>query len=319
MSSKRDTYNQLAFGLEILRLLSEKPRTRSELSELLSPFLERYDKASGDLSQKIVRTISKLRDCGFQITSAPNRPYTLVESNFPVLLSREQRQALAMAADFLGDMGFSTQAAQILRIGNINPDEQSSLVQVDFSPPVDYSETEMETTVRKLQERLEKKYCFSIHYRNRKGDVRIWDINLSELRLHNGVLYLFAFIPTWFSRHEKPPSFEQNITFRVDRIAQVSESSPTPWTVFNFPSQKICYRMSGDLGTYQPRRVNEVVLYRDPEHKFVEIEAKEDCLFWFRQRILQYGYNIQILEPEWLANEIRDVHHKALQKYSGES
>ena len=316
MAPKREIYNQLAFALEVLRLLSQKPLTRSELCDSLSTFLERHDKPSGDISQKVVRTVSKLRDCGFDIQCSPHHPYKLIESNFPVLLSVEQREALAMAANFLTDMGFSTQAAQILRIANINYNDEPTPVNVNFSPPVDYSEAKMEAVVRELQERFQEKCCFLIRYRSSHGNEENRDIHRSELRLHNGVLYLFAFLPYWRCQYENPPSFEQNVAFRVDRILKVFPPSSTPWTAFNFPTQKIRYRMSGPLKNYQPRRTNEQVLYRDPEGNFVEILAEEDCLFWFRQRILQYGSSVQILEPEWLAKDIRDEHEKAFKQYS---
>ncbi|MHC5825831.1 MAG: WYL domain-containing protein, partial [Nostoc sp.] len=108
MVSKNDiNSNQLGLALEILKLIAQKPRKKAELSIALG------DRGfeSGDLSQKITRTISKLRDCGFEIKGAPNRPYELVESVFPVILSGEQRQALVMAAELLADMGFSAQAS----------------------------------------------------------------------------------------------------------------------------------------------------------------------------------------------------------------
>ncbi|MGB3403842.1 MAG: WYL domain-containing protein [Microcoleaceae cyanobacterium] len=315
MSSKRDKYNQLAFALETLRLLCEKPITRRELGDSLAAFLERYDKAEGDILQKVDGIIRKLRDCGFEIQSAPSHPYTLIESNFPVLLSPQQREALAMTANFLTEMGFSAQAAQISRMGHFETVEQP-FVKVNFSPPVDYSEAKLEEIVTQLQERLENKCCFLIRYRNSKGNVSNYDINYCELRLHNGVLYLLAFIPAWQSPHEKPPSFEQNALFRVDRIEQVFPASPSPWRVFSFPTKNIRFRMRGGLSRYKPRRSNETVLYQDPDDKFVEIEAKEDCLFWFRQRMMQYGSNVKILEPEWLATEIQDEHQKAYQQYS---
>jgi len=66
---------------------------------------------------------------------------------FPVILSQEQRQALAMAAHFLADMGFSAQASQIYRIGNLSKSLQSPSVTVDFHPPVDYSEDKLDDTV----------------------------------------------------------------------------------------------------------------------------------------------------------------------------
>lgn len=304
-SKNYDKYNQVAFALEILRLLAEKPYKREELATRLSDFLEQHEKSADDILQKLTRTIRRLRDCGFEIRSAPNRPYELVESSFPVILTREQRQALALAAYFLSDMGFSTQASQITRIGKLTEADLPADVKVNFSPPVDYSEDRLEETVRTLQQRFRQQCRYTIRYRSSRGNEQNWDCDRSELRLHNGVLYLFAFIPDFSPRLiEKRPNVEQNFAFRVDRILSVRAASATPWSVFHFPTLEICYRMGGALGTYQPRRANERELRRDGDKNWVEIITQEDYLFWFRQRVLQYGASVQILEPEWLAQQI---------------
>lgn len=311
------SYNQVALALEILKLLAEKPRQREELGNLLSGFLDQHGKSSDDILQKVTRMIRKLKDCGFEIKSAPHRPYELVESNFPVILSTEQRQALAMAAYFLADMGFSAQASQILRIGKLSPSDQPTNVKVDFSPPVDYCEDQLDGIIRQLQERFRQKCRYTIRYKkDPQATERTWDLDHSELRLHNGVLYLFALVPDAPSRHiQTRPNAEQNILFRVDRIVRVGAASHTPWGFFSFPTLKILYRMSGPLSTYQPRRVHEYVQHRDTQGKFVDIVTKEDYPFWFRQRILQYGANAQVLKPEWLAQEIGTECRKAHMNY----
>lgn len=308
--------NQIAFALEILKLLAEKPWKKADLSTALSD----RGFAAEDLSQKLTRMVAKLRDCGFEIRSAPNRPYELVESSFPVILSTEQRQALALAAYFLADMGFSAQASQIIQIGKLTEADLPTDVKVNFSPPVDYSEDKLEDTVRKLQERFRQQQRYTILYRSSQGNEQNWDCDRSELRLHNGVLYLFAFIPDFSPRLiEKRPNVEQNLAFRVDRILTVRAASTTPWSLFHFPRLEIRYRMSGALGTYQPRRANERALLRDPEAKWVEIATQEDYLFWFRQRILQYGSNVQILEPAWLAEQIAQELQRAYKHYLKEN
>jgi predicted DNA-binding transcriptional regulator YafY len=73
--------------------------------------------------------------------------------------------------------------------------------------------------------------------------------------------------------------------------------------------------MSGSLATYQPRRNCEQILQRNSVEKYVDIETQEDCLFWFRQRALQYGSSITILDPPWFAQEICDELKKASQNY----
>lgn len=314
-SNCKNTYNQIAFALEILKLLTEKPLKRTELSQILTEFLEKQGKSCDDVAQKLTRTIRQLRDCGFEIDCAPHHPYTLKNSNFPLILTLPQRQALYLAAHFLADMGFSAQASQIYRIGNLTEADSPSDIKVDFNPPIDYSETHIEETVRQLQQRLEKRCYYAIRYLNSKGKENTHDLGLSEFRLHNGVLYLFAHLPTGFSRRfSTQPNIEQNLLFRIDRITYIYPSSGNLWFWHEFPTLTIHYRMKGVLATYQPRRHHERVLKRHEE--YVDIETKEDYLFWFRQRILQYGSNVQILEPQWLVQEIVQELFQTYQNYN---
>jgi hypothetical protein len=128
--------------------------TREALSTLMADFLAQRGLASDDIDQKVSRAIRKLRDCGFKINSAPNRPYELVESSFPVLLSPKQHDSLALAAYILSGMGFSVPASDVLNISKLSDSIEPSQVKVAFSPPVDYSEAKLEETVKQLQERL---------------------------------------------------------------------------------------------------------------------------------------------------------------------
>ncbi len=313
------SYNQIAFALEILRLLAKKPRRSKELVDLLSIFLEEHSKSAdnADIKQKLTRTIRKLRDCGIQIESGTHSPYKLVESNFPILLSTQQREALATAAYFLSDMGFSAQASQIQRIGDITEADIPAFIKVDFSPPVDYSDRNLDAIVRQLQERFVQQCRYTIRYQSKAGtEGRIWDIDRSELRLHDGLLYLFAFIPDWRSwRFDHWHNIDQNHIFRLDKIASVGAASETRWVSCDFPTLKVRYRTSGQLANYKPRRKDEVVIYSDPEGKFREIEATIDYWFWFRQRILKYGANAKIISPQTLADEIKKEYKKIWEQY----
>ncbi|MDZ8054083.1 MAG: helix-turn-helix transcriptional regulator [Aulosira sp. ZfuVER01] len=316
MPAKSDgNYNQIAFALEILRLLAEKPRRRQELEDLLSAFLVQHGKsADGDIKQKIIRTIRKLRDCGIEINSSTHSPYELIESNFPVILSTEQREALAIAAYFLADMGFSAQASQIQRIGNLTELDIPAFVKVDFSPPVDYSARNLGAIVSQLQERFVQQCRYTIRYQSKPGaEGRIWDIDRSELRLHDGVLYLFAFIPDWRSwRFDYWQNIDQNHIFRLDKITSVGAASDTHWVSCDFPKLEIRYRTSGALSNYQPRRQDEAIVDIDPEGKYRDIAATVDYWFWFRQRILKYGANAQILSPQFFADEIKQEFDKII-------
>ncbi|AUT00481.1 WYL domain-containing protein [Nostoc sp. CENA543] len=315
MVSKNDiNSNQLGFALEILKLLAQKPHKKAELIIALGD----RGFAAGDLSQKIARTITKLRDCGFDIKSAPNRPYELIESKFPVILSTEQQQALAMAAELLSDMGFTAQAGHIWRIGNFNKTNIPNLA-ADFHPPANYSEENLDAVLQELQQRLQQKRRFVIWYCNSKGEERHWDVDKSELRLHDGSLYLFALVPDWFSRHiPTRPNVEQNSAFRIDRIIRVGAASQTPWIYSKFPTIDITYRLTGALATYKPRRPHEKIISSPENTEYVDIVAQEDFVFWFIQRMLRYGASATVLNPPWIAQQIQDAHQKALDNYSGQ-
>lgn len=313
------SFSQLAFALEIIRLLAERPRKREELADLLSQFLKGEEKIPEDMDQKLTRTIRKLRDCGFEIESAPHRPYMLKKSNFPLLMSSEQRQAFYLATHILSQMGFATQASHLKYLCPLSEKDNLLYLNMNFNPPVDYDEENLRKRLDTLLNRLERQCRYSIRYRSSSGSENLWDLDRSELRLHNDVIYLFAYVPDLRTQRIKEyPNVEQNVLFRVDRILNVGASSETKWLRSSFEMVKICYRMQGALAKYQPRRHHEKIINRDLSQDYVEIETIEDCLFWFRQRILQYGANAQVLSPQWLAEDIYKEHEKACQAYNGQ-
>ena len=236
-------------------------------------------------------------------------------SVFPVILSEEQRQALAMASELLASLGFSAEAGHIHRIGNFQKPKSPGL-RTDFHPPTDYSEDKINEVVRQLQQRFQQKRRFVVWYRSRKGKETFWDLDKSELRLHNSVLYLFALVPDFRSSHlETRPNAEQNITLRVDRITRVGGVSQTPWTYSKFPTLDITYRLTGDLASYRPRRPHETVISSLETTEYVDILTQEDCIFWFRQRMLQYGASARVLNPDWVAKGVKDALKKAYDNY----
>ncbi len=110
---------------------------------------------------------------------------------------------------------------------------------------MDYCENQQELVIRQLQERFRQKCCYTIRYRNAQLVEHTWDIDRSELRLHDGTLYLFALVPDAPYRHfQKRPNPDQNFTFRVDRITCVNPASNVPWGFFYFPTFKIRYRLN---------------------------------------------------------------------------
>ncbi|MEB3887061.1 WYL domain-containing protein [Lyngbya sp. CCY1209] len=300
-------YSHIALALEVLRLLAEKPYKRDDLIAALDSFFRQ-----GDRHQKLSRLMRELRDdCGFAIESAPSRPYKLIESNFPVILSLPQRQTLYMAAKLLDSVGFSTQGEQLLRLGRLKASDAPPDLKPDFCPPADYGEERLRTIADQLQDRCAQQECYAIRYCGSSGKISQVDLDRSEFRLHDGMLYLFAFVPDYKRSHP----VEQNSIFRIDRIEKVGEPSGIRWKRSFFPSLKIRYRMSGPLATYKPRRDHEKVVERNRDRNYQILETREDQLFWFRQRILHYGKNVRVLEPEWLADRLREELRQAYENY----
>ena len=309
----QENYGQIGCALLVLKTLAQEPKRRAELSDILTNHLEAGGSTTNDVPQKLTRIISKLRECGFEIRSAPNCPYELIESSFPVILSQEQRQSLALASYVLDGLGFSAQASQLHRLNETNLTDLPAHVKVNFSPPVDYSDDKLAPIVQSLQERFSRQCLFSIRYQGASGKESNWDCDRSELRIINGVLYLFTYVPDCKPKiPSNSPHFTQNMAFRLDRILSVRPASDIPWFQRQFPKETIRYRMSGPLKNYQPRRANEREVNRTST--YVEIETTEDYHFGTRQRVLQYGSNIQILSPQWLAEEIHAEWQRAAAK-----
>jgi hypothetical protein len=126
-----------------------------------------------------------------------------------MLLSTEQREALAIAGYFLSNMGFSAQASQIQRIGNLTESDIPAYIKVDLNPPVDYSDRNLDTIAFQLKACFQQQCRYTISYESKPGQGCIWDVDRSELRLHDATLYLFAFVPDWrSSRFDYWPNFD---------------------------------------------------------------------------------------------------------------
>lgn len=308
--------NQIALVIEILRLLAQKERSRQELADLLSEFLDARAEPMGDTMQKLDRAMRKLRNCGFEISGGPNRLYKLEKTHFPVILTSEQKNALSLAASLLDNLEFSREAAQIRSIDESLEYQESGEIITNFNPPVNYSDRQITETLQRLKERIREQLRFTINYTSAQGKTNFWDLDRSELRLHDGIIYLFSYVPTlpYIDKNQKDP-VENNRMFRIDRIDKVNPASTVSW-FSQFPTLDIRYRLTGALGKHQPRRPQEQIIEQNRENNFVIIKTKEDCLFWFRQRIMKYGANAEILTPEWLRQKMGQEFKRAYDKYA---
>lgn len=309
--------NQIALAIEIIRLLGEKERSRTELADLLTIFLETRNEPLGDIQQKVDRTIRKLRNCGFEISCAPSHPYRLKTSHFPIILSSEQKKALSLSASLLDNLQFSTEAADIRSIkDSLEEYQERDEIATDFNPPINYSDRQITEILQQLKHNIKQQCRFTINYKNTKEKQNLWDLDRSELRLHDGTIYLFSYVPNPpFIDKNKKYTVENNYLFRIDRILNVNVCSSTQW-FYPFPTIDIEYRLSGPLSNYKPRRKQERIKEKNEEG--VIIETTEDYLFWFRQRILKYGANVEVLTPEWFRNDIKEELKKAYDKYIDE-
>ncbi|MHC5827299.1 MAG: WYL domain-containing protein, partial [Nostoc sp.] len=131
--------------------------------------------------------------------------------------------------------------------------------------------------------------------------------------------YLFALVPDWHSWNiQTSPNVEQNSAFRVDRIIRIGAASHTPWIYTKFPKIDLIYRLTGALATYKPRRPHENIIFSPENTDYVDILTQEDYVFWFNQRILQYGASATVLDPPWVVQQVKNAHKKAYDNYSVE-
>ncbi|MEB3827393.1 helix-turn-helix transcriptional regulator [Phormidium sp. CCY1219] len=307
-------YSPIGLALYMLKLLAQQQRKRAELVDLVAEYLEGSDRNISDVQQKCDRTLRELRDCGFEIHCAPHRPYTLLESNFPLILSAAQREALQQGGQFLADMGFSAQAQLLVRLSEQSESQGAAKIRGDFFPPADYGSPHLRRILAELQDRCDGQRRFTIRYIDSQKRDRTWDLDRCEVRSHDGALYLFAFVPD-SSTSSYPEPVYKNRLFRIDRIQSVGPASAQTWMRSAFPTLTIRYRMTGPLATYEPRRSHERVITRNLPEGYVEIETVEDYPFWFRQRIFRYGSHARVLSPPHVVEEISNELQRAARNY----
>ncbi|MHC5831361.1 MAG: WCX domain-containing protein, partial [Nostoc sp.] len=63
---------------------------------------------------------------------------------------------------------------------------------------------------------------------------------------------------------------------------------------------------------------HETIISPEGTTDYVDILTQDDCIFWFHQRMLQYGSSAKVLDPPWVAKQVRDVLKKAHDNYCGE-
>lgn len=176
-----------------MQLLCQRPYRRQELAATLQT---EFPQAT-DIYQKISRSIKRWRNRGCEIESSNRTPYILRKTNLPLLLSEEQKQALALGSKLLENLGFVAEGAHL---GEILLHSSKPLTvpcfSSNFDPPLPYSDTSLREKIATLRDRLANRRRFVILYRNSKGQEQIWEVDLAQLHLHDGILFLFAHVPT---------------------------------------------------------------------------------------------------------------------------
>lgn len=130
------------------------------------------------------------------------------------------------------------------------------------------------------------------------------------MHLHDGILFLFAHVPTPPIIYDHNDPTARNFSFRIDRIQDIGASSITPWYRREFPTLTVQYLLYGDLRSYQSRRPQEEILQRTDE--YVIVKSREVSSFWFQQRVFRYLPNCQILSPQWLQDKVNRILREAL-------
>ncbi|NLI79058.1 MAG: WYL domain-containing protein [Candidatus Riflebacteria bacterium] len=81
--------------------------------------------------------------------------------------------------------------------------------------------------------------------------------------------------------------------------------------------ERIVLAFDQDQAVYlksQPLHASQRILREDKEECVIELEVIPN--FELQQRILMYGFSVKVLEPAWLAVEIRDILREAAERYA---
>jgi predicted DNA-binding transcriptional regulator YafY len=308
MTRRKSSFAATERILSLLRYLSEKPHSMSELRDRLA-----YDMEHKPDRVTVQNDLSRLKDWGFPL-DVVDQKRVLTAPAFPVRLSDTTLEALRIALKLLENTGLSSSVAALTEITQMLPEAQRKELQmrteVNLAPQVLINWSDHHSNISKLEQAIRGYQQVEFNYLAREQEQPIHhQIEPMSLDWKDGRLYV--------NGYRVGKNYE--LSLRIDRI--VSDVQVLPFKFAPKPPRTypISFRIWGRIAKdYQKRFFQEdepIAAPCDRHPDALLINATITNYFWAKRRLLGYLPYVEIVKPAGLVKEFREVAEEMAQLY----
>ena len=263
---------------------------------------------------RISKDVRYLEDLGIEVTRSGHK-YVIARNEFPVLVSREESEALLLAHQVLLKAGLPEEEKLRSLLDRIPTairtaagEDSEGLGAIDF-PPALIDSRPFVDRIDRLRRAIRSGHMFTITYesqRARRGgeSSRLRKIDRAEL-VFIGTIYLNG----WEVMGDG--EFQAR-TFRLDRITDIKPlasviSKPSP------PKFEYVYRLSAAMAEMASRPPGATTIRLPDGRLEIRTTAKTELLA--RMNVLRYGADAEVVEPESLRLAVAEALRKGAALY----
>lgn len=271
-------------GLVLFALLTESPKSYEEVCEYFVNHKYLREKISIDTLRVYINTFKKL-GCEIKRTKGEDKisRYQIISHPFELSMTEEQIQSVIKVYKNLVK---SISVEEIFSLENFLEKVGEYIKNEDFVASIKKISMLRDTDKKLVEELIEccKQKCqIIINYNSPKSGKKDIEIAVDKLEVSNGKIYLYG----------TSAEYMEYAGFLVSRIVRINEvkltrTIPTTSKEINVIYELKCEDINLDS--------NEQII-EQKDGKTI-IQAKVNNEFFMRQKLLEYGPNCRILEPE---------------------
>lgn len=281
--------------------------------------------------RNIVEYKKELEEAGYYIISVPGRygGYQLEKSNIiPALsLMPEEKEILFDAYNYImGKKDFLKKDLYTKAIGKISssvklPENKKDLLVIDHYQ-LTMQEDEIKERYEFIDNAIRLKRVIEIEYKSIKNGLKTHVLHPYKLFIYNNAWFFLAWNPevgdVWYFKVNRIAKWKMlDEKFRVVSFFKTSDYFDDYGFKNNVEYVHIEFIISGVKNHLIKERIygkNQIIEEIDREHSKVSLDMQNnDQMLSF---ILGCGTDIEVLQPDWLINQIKNIAKKIIDKYS---
>lgn len=283
--------------------------------------------------RNIIEYKKELEEAGYYIDSISGRygGYKLDSNSvIPVLhLNDEEKRSIIDALNYvLAKKDFLKKELFTKAIGKISssiqlPENPNDLLAIDHYQ-LSMDESDIQLRYNLIEKAINEKKVIEIEYYSIKNGLKTHVLHPYKLFIYNNSWFFLAWNPevgdVWYFKLNRIKSFKQlNETFRVWKYFKFEDYFDSNGFKNNGEFYHVEFIVSGVYKHLLSERIygknQQTQELDDGRTKVImDMQNKEQIISF----VLSCGENIEVIEPKWLINQIKEIAVNIIDKYSGE-